>query len=127
MDNFAVSLVKELCPICGKEMDGPIIMNSRLTEKSAQEVKNLQGKVIGWSNKACDECSKHKDAVVYIISIDPKQSTDTDFYRTGHIIGIDKNSDFITSIDPKYILTTEDGVKYMFCEYELGIMIGLWE
>ena len=32
-ENFKVALAKELCPICGKEMDGPIIMNKKLTKK----------------------------------------------------------------------------------------------
>ena len=32
-NNLEVSLVKELCPVCCKEMDGPIIMNKILTKK----------------------------------------------------------------------------------------------
>ena len=40
-DKLGVSIVKYLCPICGKEADNGIIMNSLLTEENAKEVEQL--------------------------------------------------------------------------------------
>ena len=46
-DKLGVSIVKYLCPICGKEADNGIIMNSLLTEENAREVEKLHNKVLG--------------------------------------------------------------------------------
>lgn len=122
MDKLEVALVKELCPICCKEIDGPIIMNSILTSSEAKKVKELQGKVIGFSENACEECAKHKDEVVYLIGIDSSQSDMQrleGIYRTGDILGIKKESDFITNIDPKFILKTKNEVNFMFIDKEI--------
>ena len=40
-NKIGVSIVKYLCPICGKEADNGIIMNSLLTETNAREVEKL--------------------------------------------------------------------------------------
>ena len=45
--DFKVAVCKELCPICGKEMDGPLVMNQVLTKEAANNVAALNGKVIG--------------------------------------------------------------------------------
>ena len=43
-DKLGVALVKELCPICCKEMDGPIIMNQRLSRVQKEKVeKQMEG------------------------------------------------------------------------------------
>lgn len=120
--NLEVVLAKELCPICGKEMDGPIIMNSVLTPSAAKKVKNLDGKVIGFSENACEECTKYKDEVVYLIGMDPSQSDTKSLegiYRTGDIIGVKKEASFIVGIAPKYIQETENGVSFMFIDKDL--------
>lgn len=85
MNNFEVALVKEICPACCKEMDGPIIMNSLLTEKCANEVKELHGKVVGFSDKFCEECQKYADDGIILIGIDESKSDNMkNPYRTGH-------------------------------------------
>ena len=122
MNNIEVALAKELCPICYKKMDGPILINSLLTEKAAQEVKNLHGKVIGISPDACEECSKYKDSALFLISIDPKTLD-----RTGQVVGIKINSNFAKNIPEEFIQITNNGVKYAFIEYECGKEVGLWE
>ena len=55
-DKLGVSIVKYLCPICGKEADNGIIMNSLLTEENAKEVEKLHNKAIGYADHACKEC-----------------------------------------------------------------------
>ena len=83
--HFEVSLCKELCPACLKELDGPIIMNSLLTEKCANEVKELHGKVIGISNKFCDQCQEYAHQGIILIGIDENKTDDMkNPYRSGH-------------------------------------------
>ena len=65
-DKLGVALVKELCPICCKEMDGPIIMNQRLSRVQKEKVESLHNKVIGFSEHCCDECKKCSVAICII-------------------------------------------------------------
>lgn len=99
-EDFGVALAKELCPICAKEMDGPILMGSVLSKKNAQRVNELNGKVIGWSPKPCPECQKHIDAgVFFVVGVDIEKSNDEDeLYRTGTIIGLKYDCDFVKSL-----------------------------
>ena len=128
MNNFHVSLVKELCPVCCKEIDGPIIMNRVLTEKAAEEVKNLEGKVIGFADHCCEECAKYKDKVVFFVGIDiSKSSVDSlkNMYRTGQIIGIKKEADIIKQFE-KYIISLKDDTKIIFIDEKVGNEIGIF-
>ena len=128
-NNLEVSLVKELCPVCCKEMDGPIIMNSILTEKNAKNVKDLHNKVIGFADHCCEECSKYKDEAVFFVSIDAsKSSKDSleNLYRTGKIIGIKKEADMIESFKD-YIITIKDGTQIVFIDEETGKNLGIFK
>ena len=128
-NNLEVSLVKELCPICCKEIDGPIIMNSILTEKHAKNVKDLHNKVIGFADHCCKECSKYKDEVVFFVSIDAsKSSKDSleNLYRTGKISGIKKEADIIESFKD-YVITIKDGTQIVFIDEETGKNLGIFK
>lgn len=128
-NNLEVSLVKELCPVCCKEMDGPIIMNSILTEENAKNVKDLHNKVIGFADHCCEECSKYKDEAVFFVSIDvSKSSNDSleNLYRTGKIIGIKKEADIIESFKD-YIITIKDGTQIVFIDEETGKNLGIFK
>ena len=128
-NNLEVSLVKELCPVCCKEMDGPIIMNSILTEKHAKNVKDLHNKVIGFADHCCEECFKYKDKVVFFVSIDAsKSSKDSleNLYRTGKISGIKKEADIIESFKD-YIITIKDGTQIVFIDEETGKNLGIFK
>ena len=128
-NNLEVSLVKELCPVCCKEMDGPIIMNSILTEENAKNVKDLHNKVIGFADHCCEECSKYKDEVVFFVSIDAsKSSKDSleNLYRTGKISGIKKEADIIESFKD-YIITIKDGTQIIFIDEETGKNLGIFK
>ena len=127
--NLGVALVKELCPVCGKEIDGPIILNSILIENEAKKVKDLHNKVIGFANHCCEECSKYKDKVVFFVSIDEsKSSKDSleNLYRTGKISGIKKEADIIKSFKD-YIVTIEDGTQIIFIDEEFGKNLGIFK
>ena len=67
--NFEVGIVKYACPICGKEVDNEVIFNSKLTKKAAQSIREMNGKFIGYSKNACEECLKYKDEVVFFVGI----------------------------------------------------------
>lgn len=98
-EDFGLALAKELCPICAKEIDGPIIMGKVLSKKNAQKVNKMNGKVIGWSPKPCPECQKHIDnGVFFVIGIDIEKSNDDGLYRSGHIIGLKSDSDFVKDL-----------------------------
>lgn len=124
MNNLEVSLVDQLCPICGKVADQVILMNSLLTEEIAKEVKNMHGKAIGYADKCCDECSKYKDDVIFFIGADISKS-DTEPYRTGQIAGIKRDSELAKSV--KNAATLKDGTMYIFIDENIGKQMGLWK
>ena len=128
-NNLEVSLVKELCPVCCKEMDGPIIMNRILTEEYAKNVKDLHNKVIGFADHCCEECSKYKDEAVFFVSIDASKSSKNsleELYRTGKISGIKKEADIIKSCKD-YIVTIKDGTQIIFMDEEAGKNLGVFK
>ena len=128
-EDFKVALCKELCPICGKEMDGPIVMNQVLTKKAANNVEALNGKVIGWADHCCKECSEYKDKAIFFIGIDREKSEPNNPYRTGKMVGINKDSDFITKNKGfnNFIITLKDGAKMIYIDETVGEKFGLWK
>lgn len=121
-----VSLVNYLCPICGNIAEEGIIMNSLLSERVAEEVRNLHGKAIGYANHACKECGKYKDSAVFFIGIDAERSTPEEPYRTGQITGIKEDSSIVLHCK-SYIRNLEDGARFCFIYSKAGREIGLWE
>ena len=124
-NNFGVSLVNYLCPICGNVAEEGIIMNSILTERYAKEVKELHGKNVGYADKCCKDCAKYKDEAVFFIGID-ESKTVKEPYRTGQIIGIRKESNLIKQVKD-FILKLGDGTQYVFISEEAGAQMGLWK
>jgi hypothetical protein len=125
-DNVAVALVYEACPVCGKLMNEQIVMNKILTKKAAKEIEEANGKCIGYSKDACDSCSEHKDECVYAVAIDERFSEPNNPYRTGQIVGIKKDSDFVKAYE-QFVFETYNGVKYMYVDIKAGIKIGLFK
>lgn len=83
---IGVALAKEACPSCGKLIDGPIIMNTRLTEHNARKVKELHGKAIEYLEEPCEECQKFMKMGFLIIGVVRSKSGETieDIYRSGN-------------------------------------------
>lgn len=124
-DIIAVSIVHYICPICGREVDSAIVMNKRLTQKAVKEVKDLNNKIVGYSENACEECAKYKDEVVYVIEIDCEKSKNNNLYRTGNYWGLRK--DFALFVEhPEYVLKTKDGVQFCFIDKEFSFQMGLF-
>ena len=94
-DKLGVALTKEKCVICCKDVDGAIVMNTRLTKGEAKKVEEMHGKVIGWKEGPCDECKEMMEKAFLFIGID-EDKTDFDnlpngLYRTGHLVGVKKD------------------------------------
>jgi hypothetical protein len=84
---FGVALTKELCPICAKtEMDGGIVMNTRLSGPMAKKVESLHNQVVGFSKEPCDTCKGYKAmGFVLIGAVEAKTEDATNPYRSGNI------------------------------------------
>ena len=84
---------------------------------AAEEVKNLHGKVIGYADKVCKDCSKYKDNL-FIIEIDPEKSDmkrmET-IYRTGRYLVVDKNCQLYTDAK-NFIIKLKDDVELIFMD-----------
>ena len=88
---LGVALVKKACPLCGVLSDGPIVMNSILSEERAKEVKALNGKTIGYSEEPCKECKSVMEQAFLIIGIvEAKTNDNSNPYRSGNQWGIRK-------------------------------------
>ena len=121
-DDLGIALVKEICPICCKEQDGPMLMGTTFSKKKAEEINKLHGKVIGCSKKPCPECQSWIDkGAIFIIGINIEKTEDMNNpYRSGHIIGIKRDSDFIQQLPEEY--KTKNAI---FMDYKQMITVGL--
>lgn len=136
-DTLGVALVKELCPICGKEMDGTIIMNKWLSKPNKKKIESMHNKVIGFANHCCEECAKHKDKVMYFIGVDWDKSIKNEdyevtkienFYRTGNICGVKKDSPFVNSVrENKLSITLKDNTEVCFIDDLKAKELELWQ
>ena len=117
MNNLEVALVKRLCPVCLKEQDAEIIMNSKLTSKDADSVKEMHGKVVGYGD-LCEDCKSPIGEGVYFIGVDDYLDSSNPS-RSGHIVGITKEA--------AERLGNEQIVKaqWCFCEVDHMKQIGL--
>lgn len=123
---IGTALVHEVCPICGKPMNESIVINQKLTAKEAKKVEDLNGKAIGISKDACDDCLKFKDTAVFCIAIDEEKSEANNPYRTGRITGVTKSFSLFTE-HPEFIITTDNGVSYCFMSEKFGEQIGIFK
>lgn len=105
-DRFGVAHVNYACPICGKvnEDATAILMNRTLTKHCADKIRELNGQCVGFSDKPCKECQSYIDkGAFFIIGVDGEKSTDIhNPYRSGHLVGISKKSDFYASLPEEY-------------------------
>ena len=125
---IGTALAKELCVICCTEMDGPILINTKLSKSQADKVNKMHGQVIGFADKPCDKCQENMSKAFLFIGFDEEQS-DMDnlpggFYRTGHIIGVKKESLVVTEFVKE---NNPNAIKkgFMFTPYSIMKQLGL--
>ena len=113
---FGTAIVKYVCPICGQinEDASAIVMNTRLTKADAKKVEEMHDKVVGYSDRPCKECQKIIDQdAFFVIGIDPEKSDDMkNPWRTGHLVGIKKASEFYQHLPKEY-----KGKDALFMDY----------
>ena len=105
-DKLGVAVIKYVCPICGQVKDdlSAIAMNTRLTNKAAREVEAMHDQVVGVSDKPCKECQGYIDqGAFFVIGCDADKTDDPkNPYRSGHLVGIKKTSEFYQHLPDEY-------------------------
>ena len=104
---LGVALLKYACPICGKENEdaSSLALGNRFNDKkNVARVEAMHNKIVGFSEQPCKECQSWIDkGAFFIIGIDPEKTEDiSNPYRTGHLVGIKKESDFYKSLPEEY-------------------------
>ena len=121
---LGTAIVKYVCPICGQidEDASSIVMNTRLTKADAKKVEEMHNKVVGYSDKPCKECQKILDqGAFFVIGIDPEKSDDMkNPWRTGHLVGIKKASEFYQHLPEEY-----KGKNALFMDYREMRQLGM--
>jgi hypothetical protein len=84
-NKMSAALVHELCPVCAKEMDGSVFINTKLSEKAAKAVDDMHGKVM-WSKELCPDCKDMKSqGFILIGAVEAKTQDATNPYRSGNV------------------------------------------
>lgn len=125
-NNFEVAIGNLVCPICGKTVESTIIMNTKLTKKAANAVKEVHNKPIGYADKLCESCEAYKYAVVFFISIDTEKSTPNNPYRTGNVSGVKRNAELSKQVLKDKLTVKIAGADIAFTDEAFGKEIGLW-
>jgi len=84
---LGIALTKEACPLCGKAVDGPIIINRRLSSYHAKQVEEMHGKVVGFMKEPCTECQDLMKQGFLLIGYVEAKSGDCspeNIYRSGN-------------------------------------------
>ena len=123
--NLEIALTKEACLACGKLIDGPIIMNTKLTKKESNKIKEIHGKCIGYAEDLCNDCKELCSKGLLVVEIDAEQSEPNNPYRSGKLFVLDNNSDFVKSIDEKFIINKK-GNKFIFMDKEVTKQLGFY-
>jgi hypothetical protein len=105
-DKVGVALVKYACPICGQVKDDltAIAINKKLTKDDARKVEAMHDQVVGISDTPCKECQSYIDqGAFFVIGCDADKTDDmSNPYRSGHLVGIKKTSEFYQHLPDEY-------------------------
>lgn len=135
-DKFAISLTK--CYYCGESNE--IILNRRLTKPMADNVKEMDGKVV--TMHPCTKCEEHMKQGVILITIDPEKSDQNwhtpppdlkeghnwmpNPYRTGGFFVL-RDTAIARAINDEDLVNWALEKRWMFIEHEVANMLGLFE
>jgi len=124
-----IGLAKEVCPVCCKEEDGPILIGKKLVRKgSIGPAEKVHKQVIGFMPEPCAECQEHMKMGVVVITIDESKSDFTNDpnnpYRTGgHFVMSDQWVERVFDEAGAHALEK----RVMFLEHEAAEQLGLFE
>lgn len=125
-NKLGVALVKELCPSCCTEMDGPIVMNKMLTEHHAGRVEEMHGKVVGFADHICPECKKLVDdnnGIIWI-GVDAEKTEDMNNpWRTGLFVVTTK--DYAKRVMQPKMYAQVEKLGMTFVEQSMAERLGL--
>lgn len=104
---LGVALIKYACPICGQvnEDATAVALGSKFHDKkNVERVESMHNKIVGFSEKPCKQCQSILDqGALFIIGIDSEKSDDmSNPYRSGHLIGIKRESEFVKHLPEEY-------------------------
>lgn len=97
-DDLGCAVVKFACPICLKpvEDETSIALGTRFSKANAERVNSMHNQIVGFSKKPCKECQEIIDKnALFIIGIDIEKSEKDNPYRSGHIVAIKRESEFV--------------------------------
>lgn len=124
VDNFEVALVKEICPVCGVAHNGPIVMNTLLTEAKAAEVKKMHQQVVGVADQPCESCKEYMKQGVILLTVDESKTTDhRNPWRTGGFIVV--SEDWINRAFDEEIAKELTAKRVGYIPHSLAVSIGL--
>lgn len=112
-NTLGVALTKLICPVCQKEVDGDIVMNTRLTEHNAKKVEEMHGKVVGIKDEPCDECKESAPGGVFMIECDESKTEDVNNpWRTGRVVALKEEAfkRIFDTVPPKKVCYVPIGV-----------------
>lgn len=93
--HLSTALVKEACPLCGKQVEGPILIDTLLRERPNQKLEDLHGKCIGYKEEPCEECQSNMSKgfmLVGVVESKCGEKVPEDVYRSGNIWVIKEES-----------------------------------
>lgn len=89
--HFPVALIKEACPLCGKAIDGPIIIGRTAVTREDNKVERMHGRVVGMSKEPCSECKEIMEKAFLLVGVVESKTDDKNNpYRSGNIWGVRK-------------------------------------
>ncbi len=132
-DKFGVALAQ--CFYCNKGNE--IILNRRLSKPIADQVKEMDGKVI--SMTPCTECEEHMKQGVILITIDPHKSKadwhmppEDEDERKRWMPNPFRSGGFFVVRDEAILRTFDEEMaehaiktRWMFIEHEAAVQVGL--
>jgi hypothetical protein len=123
-NNLEVALVKRACPVCGDLFDGELVLNSILTKKNAEEIKNLHGKTVGYLEEPCESCQNHMKQGIIVIGVINRKTVDkTNPFKSGHFSVIKEG--VLERIFGKENVDTSNRV--VFLEEKVGLDLGIFK
>ena len=115
-----VAQMIELCPVCNRPMQGPILVNTIHSVKRAAAIKKFEGHVLDYCQEVCSQCAKQIGDNVAVVAVDSKRVVDGKPERVGKASIITKED-----LNEEVLKELEDR-NYLFLDFEEGLNMGFF-